>query len=251
MTRKYPQSDIKILYGLAAARCAFPKCRHELVLDGTSPDKTKQIGKIAHIVAHSQGGPRSDPAYPQDKLDSYENWLLLCPTCHDTVDAHDAKYDVQFLLNLKTGHERWVQETLNDSMSEVTFAELEVAIRGIVQQEPAKAVGFTVITPDEKISKNQLSDATRAMIAMGLMQGSQVKAYLESMEQLDSGFVDRLVAGFKEKYIELVNDAQLNSDAIFEDLLDFSSGSATGFRARAAGLSLLAHLFETCEVFEK
>ena len=251
MTRKYPQSDIKILYGLAAARCAFPKCRHELVLEGTSADKTKQIGKIAHIVAHSQGGPRSDPAYPQYKLDSYENWLLLCPTCHDTVDAHDGKYDVQFLRNLKTGHERWVQETLNDSMSEITFAELDVAIRGIAQQEAAKTVGFTVITPDEKISKNQLSDATRAMIAMGLMQGSQVKAYLESIEQLDSGFVDRLVAGFKEKYIQLVNDAQLNSDAIFEDLLDFSSGSATGFRARAAGLSLLAHLFETCEVFEK
>ncbi|MBI2778769.1 MAG: HNH endonuclease [Gammaproteobacteria bacterium] len=251
MSRKYPQSDIKILYGLAAARCAFPKCRHELVLEGTSADKTKQIGKIAHIVAHSQGGPRSDPTYPKHKLDTYENWLLLCPTCHDTVDAHEGKHDVQFLRNLKIEHERWVQETLNDSMSEVTFAELEVAIRGIAQQKADKTVGFTVITPDEKIAKNQLSDATRAMIAMGLMQGSQVKAYLESVEQSDPGFINRLIAGFKEKYIQLISDAQLNSDAIFEDLLDFSCGSATDFRTRAAGLALLSHLFETCEVFKK
>lgn len=251
MNRKYPQSDIKILYGLAAARCAFPNCRHELVLEGTSANKTKQIGKIAHIVAHSQGGPRSDLSYPKDKLDTYGNWLLLCPTCHDTVDALDDKYDVYFLRNLKTEREQWVQDTLNDSMSEITFAELEMAIRGIAQQKASLSVEFTVITPDEKIIKNQLSDTTRTMVAMGLMQGSQVKAFLESVEQSDSGFNDRLIAGFRDKYIQLVGDAQLNNDAIFEELLDFSCGSATDFRMRAAGLALLAHLFETCEVFEK
>jgi hypothetical protein len=217
----------------------------------TTTDKTKQIGKIAHIVAHSHGGPRSDPSYPKNKVDSYENWLLLCPTCHDIVDALDDKYDVHFLRKLKSEHEHWVQDTLNDSMAEVTFAELEVAIRGIAQQRTDNSFGFTVITPDEKIAKNQLSDATRSMIAIGLMQGSQVKAYLENMEQTDSGFIGRLIGGFKDKYILLVNHSQLDKDAIFEELFDFSCGGATNFIMRAAGLALLAHLFETCEVFEK
>ncbi len=251
MSRKYPKKDIKILYGRAAARCAFMTCRHELVLNETPTDETKQIGKIAHIVAHSEGGPRSDSTYPKDKLDTYENWILLCPTCHDTVDAQEGKYDVETLRNLKSEHEQWVQDTLNDSMSKVTFVELEVAIRDIAKQGLYESDEFVVIPPDEKIVKNQLSDTTRSLIAMGLMQGGQVKAYLESVEQFDPGFVSRLIAEFKKRYTELVNDTELNSDAIFEELLVFSSGRATDFRTRAAGLALLAHLFETCEVFEK
>lgn len=252
MSRKYPQADIKILYGLAAARCAFPACRQEVVLEGTAADKTKQIGKIAHIVAHSEGGPRSDPNYPKDKLDTYNNWVLLCPTCHDTVDAQDKQYTVDKLRKLKTDHEKWVQNTLNDTMSEVTFAELQVAVKGIaIQQADITPGGFSVVTPDEKIKKNQLSSASRSMIAMGLMQGSQVKAYLEGVEQLDSGFIDRLIAGFQEKYRSLIGNSELTSDAVFEELLNFASSNGADFKTRAAGLALLAHLFETCEVFEK
>jgi len=252
MTRKYPIADVKILYGLAAARCAFPSCRKEVVLEGIATDKTKQIGKIAHIVAHSGGGPRSDPNYPKEKLDTYENWVLLCPTCHDTVDAQENQYTVEHLQNLKADHEKWVQDTLNDTMSEVTFAELEVAVKGIAAQQGTRpADGFGVITPDEKIERNRLSDASRSMIAMGLMQGSQVKTYLEKVEQVDAGFVERLVSGFQEKYKTLVEDKSLNSDAVFEELLNYASGNGVDFKIRAAGLALLAHLFETCEVFEK
>lgn len=252
MSRKYPQADVKILYGLAAARCAFPNCRKEVVLEGTPTDKTKQIGKIAHIVAHSENGPRSDSSYPKDKLDTYENWVLLCPTCHDTVDAHENKYSVEYLRNLKFKHEAWVQESLNESMSQISFTELEVAVNGISSQQALPLPeGFSVITPDEKIKKNQLSDATRQMIAMGLMQGHQVKAYLENVEQVDSGFIQRLVGGFREKYRTLIQDSQLNADAVFEELLNFASSKGGDFKTRAAGLALLSHLFETCEVFEK
>ena len=68
-TRKYPQNHIKILYGLAAGRCAFPDCRKPLILDATS-DQIQQIGEIAHIVAHSPSGPRADALYPKEKLDT-------------------------------------------------------------------------------------------------------------------------------------------------------------------------------------
>lgn len=252
MSRKYPQAYVKILYGLAAARCAFPGCRKEVVLEATTTDKTKQIGKIAHIVAHSDNGPRSDSSYPKDKLDSYENWVLLCPTCHDTVDAHENRYTVAYLRKLKVDHEAWVQDTLNESMSQISFAELEVAVNGIsAQQALNPPEGFSVITPDEKIKKNQLSDTTRQMIAMGLMQAHQVKTYLEHVEQVDSGFIHRLIGGFQAKYRTLIQDSELNNDAVFEELLNHASSKGVDFKTRAAGLALLSHLFETCEVFEK
>jgi len=252
MSRKYPLADVKILYGLAAARCAFPNCRKEVVLEGTATDKTKQIGKIAHIVAHSENGPRSDSSYPKDKLDTYENWVLLCPTCHDTVDAHENRYTVASLRKLKIDHESWVQDSLNESLSQISFAELEVAVNGISSQQTlSQPEGFSVITPDAKIKKNQLSATTRQMIAMGLMQAQQVKTYLENVEQIDSGFIQRLVGGFQEKYRTLIQDKQLTSDAVFEELLNFASSKGSDFKTRAAGLALLSHLFETCEVFEK
>ncbi len=75
--RTYPPKDVKIPYGRAAGRCAVSNCRKELILDGTEHDDTKQIGIIAHIVGHSDDGPRGDPGYPREKLDTYENWILL------------------------------------------------------------------------------------------------------------------------------------------------------------------------------
>lgn len=86
---------------------------------------------------------------------------------------------------------------------------------------------------------------------MGLMQGGQVKTYLEKIEQVDAGFSDRLVTGFKKKYWALADNSDLNSDAVFEELLNFATKSGSDFKVRAAGLALLAHLFETCEVFKK
>lgn len=250
MSRKYPIPDMKILYGRAAGRCAFPNCRIELVLEKTSKDKTKQIGKIAHIVAHSSSGPRSDPSYPSDKLDTYENWILLCPTCHDTVDAQEHKYDVTSLRKLKSEHEVWVSDLLGDAMSNVEFAELEVAVRSIVSQDSSGAVEFTVIPPDEKIAKNALSDVTRNLLVMGLMRGSEVSQYLTEIDKIDAGFVDRLISGFKVKYIELVKSGFVG-DALFNALFDFATSGSTDFKVQAAGLALLSHLFETCEVFEK
>lgn len=67
MARQYSESDLKLLYGLAAARCNFPGCRIDLTIEN-KPGEKKQIGKIAHIVAYSQKGPRADKSYPLRKL---------------------------------------------------------------------------------------------------------------------------------------------------------------------------------------
>ena len=251
MNRKYPLSDIKILYGLAAARCAFPACRKELVLEETSADQTKQIGHIAHIVAHSANGPRSDTSYPKEKLDTYENWILLCPTCHAIVDTHEKQYSTEMLRNLKTEHEQWVKNNLSENIPSVTFAELEVAINGILRQKHEEPLDFSVIPPEQKISQNQLSINSREMITMGLIHGNQVKSFLAKMEQVDDGFINRLIGGFKAKYNELSANRELTSDAMFVELHRFSFGDTTDFKIMAAGLALLAHLFETCEVFER
>lgn len=249
-TRKYPQADIKILYAKAAGRCSFPECRKVVVLEKTLGDKTKQVGKIAHIVAHSSKGPRADSTYPKDKLDTYENWLLLCPTCHDIVDAQVSKYSVSFLRQIKNEHESWIAEQLDQGMSEVSFAELEIAAKALESGKHSSTDDYQVIPPEEKIVKNGLSDSVRSDIAMGLSKSHEVERFLSDMAiNVDEEFPERLKSGFRTKYFEL--KMTYTGEELFYSMLEFAQAGQKSFRQQAASLSILSHLFHLCEVFEK
>jgi len=248
--RKYPLPDVKMLYGLAAGRCAFPACRKEVVLESDPTDGRKQIGKIAHIVGHSDSGPRGDASYPRNKLDSYENWVLLCPTCHDTVDALTSVHAVQTLRSLKTNHEQWVSQKLTAAISEVGFAELEIITKAIAQNSPPESRDLTLTPPVAKIRKNGLTGHSQFLITMGLSKAREVREFIEHVAQVDSDFPERLKEGFVAEYNRLKIDG-VAGELLFESLRNFAGGSAQNFSRQAAGLVVLVYLFERCEIFEK
>jgi hypothetical protein len=248
--RKYPPPSVKMLYGRAAGRCAFPGCRKEVVLDPTPADGQKQIGKIAHIVAHSDSGPRGDPTYPRHKLDTYENWVLLCPTCHDTVDALSSTYSVSSLRDLKACHEEWVSQQLNTQIPNVGFAELELVAKAIAQNGAAENKDLNLTPPTEKIRKNGLTGSSQLMITMGLSKAKEVGQYVEHISQVDADFPERLIAGFKNQYSRL-KAAGATGDRLFDELREFAGGPPQDFARQAAGLVVLSYLFECCDVFEK
>ncbi len=248
--RKHPLQDVKILYGLAAGRCAFPTCRKEVVLESDPVDGRKQIGKIAHIVGHSDSGPRGDAAYPRNKLDTYENWVLLCPTCHDTVDALTSANDVKTLRSLKADHEQWVSQKLAIAIPEIGFAELEIVTKAIAQNCPPENKDLTLTPPVAKILKNGLTGRSQLLITMGLSKAREVREFVEHVSQVDSDFPERLKAGFVAEYDRLKTGG-VAGDLLFESLRAFAGGSAQNFSRQAAGLVVLSYLFERCEIFEK
>ena len=246
IARKYPSPDVKYLYGAAAGRCAFPNCRKHLLLPTTNEEKAKQIGRIAHIIGHADSGPRGDANYPREKLDTYDNWILLCPTCHEIVDAQPERYTPDFLRQLKNEHEQWVNQMLPSAMANATFAELEVAVKGIMNQSGVVGINLSVIPPEKKIKLNQLSLCVRNKIVLGLMQSPMVQSFFVAMEKADGNFEKRLVKGFQEEYLRL-----RNADEISDDLWRFAGMNKTEPEIQAAGLALLSHLFEKCDIFEK
>jgi hypothetical protein len=249
MTRKYPLSDLKILYGKSSARCNFENCRKLLVLEPLENEKTKQLGKIGHIIAHSSLGPRSDPNYPKHKLDTYENWILVCPTCHDQIDIQEVKYTTPMLREIKAQHEKWINEQLDNSMSEITFAELEIACKAIASGTHITTVDFQLISPEEKIKKNNLSPVVRSLISMGLSRSAEVSRYLSGHAKLDPDFPQRLKNGFKEKYLKFKNE--MSGDALFMALQNLLPSRTADFAQQSANLAILCHLFELCEIFER
>jgi hypothetical protein len=57
--------------------------------------------QIAHIRSPKADGPRHDPCYPRDKLNSDVNLLLLCGVHHHPVDRNGSKYTTEELLAWK------------------------------------------------------------------------------------------------------------------------------------------------------
>ena len=105
------QVDIKLLWGRAGNRCSMCK---ETVLSAVGSAGGKTIGKQAHIVGNNEGSARCESILTDKERDKYANLILLCGTCHDTIDHLEPEnYPIEKLHEIKTTHELWVEQTLS------------------------------------------------------------------------------------------------------------------------------------------
>jgi hypothetical protein len=248
--RKYPIPDVKILWGFAAARCAFPSCRLECVEPPTLSDGAVVIGKIAHIVAHGDKGPRADPSLPIEQRDCYDNWVLLCGRHHDIVDGQPSTYTIAELRGWKVDHENWVRQQLTVAMPAIGFAELEVITKGILATSLPPDASFLLTPPRAKILRNGFSAQLDIYFNMGMSKAKEVADFVSHVSIIDANFPEQLKAGFVQKY-DALKKSGLEGDALFESLHEFASGGSNAFARQAAGLAVLLYLFEKCEIFEQ
>ncbi len=249
MGRNYLQRDIKLLWGLAAARCSKPDCRDSLVEAATAADPEAIIGEIAHIVAHEDDGPRGDRSYPKEERDKYPNLVLLCKKHHTIADRQENTYTIEELREWKNEHETWVQTRLQQEMPNVSFTELEVVTSALMVHAELPATDFSLLHPAEKMRRNSLVQVGNEL-TMGLGKVREVGAYIEQMDPILPDFAERLKAGFIAEY-RTQRAAGVAGDALFEALRNFAAGRRPDFRYQAAGLAVLVYLFEKCEVFEQ
>lgn len=102
---------IKRLFAKSGNRCAFPKCSSTLV------DGEKVVGKICHIKARNEKGPRFDQSQTPEERHGYDNLILMCGRHHDVIDDDEGAYTVEHLHRLKSKHEQ--------SAVQLTEAEVE------------------------------------------------------------------------------------------------------------------------------
>ena len=249
--RNYSQLTIKMLFGFAGARCSM--CRTKLTLNATEKDKAAQIGEIAHIIGSSEDGPRGDGNFPKEKLDDYENLILLCPTCHKKIDKQPNSYSPSDLREIKINHEKWIDEQLEISNLEISSKELDIIIRNIASGDYVASFSFEEfdhIGVSDKIDKNDFSNKVKRLLDIGLMKTYEVKSFVTEMDKLDKKFINKLKSFFKDKYLEL-KEKHDDNDEIFLELWDYIKNDSYSFSENAAALSVLCYMFELCEVFEK
>jgi hypothetical protein len=225
--------------------CAMKDCRISLTSDGINSDPAV-IGEAAHIYGEKEDAARYDKNMTDEERNHNNNLIYLCTNCHTKIDKQEKDFPAEVLIALKKEHEQWVFEQIDDGMSEITFAELEIASKAIATGKHFENTDFTLITPEEKIKKNDLSCAIQVLIMTGLSRSEEVKNYLSKQAQLDYEFPDRLKNGFVEEYKELKKT--LMGDELFMALLKFATRGQTDFKQKAASLAIMTHLFNLCDI---
>ncbi|MGW7312637.1 hypothetical protein [Streptomyces sp. NPDC054865] len=249
-SRSYTEQTIKQLFGTAAGRCAFPSCRRKLIHPATEHSSTTIIGDIAHILAFSDDGPRADSTVSDKDRNTFENLLLLCAACHRLVDGQPDDYPDMMLRAMKKEHLDWVDRNLENEMSGINFPELEVVCTRIISSELADSTALNSLPPRDKISLNDLGPSSSKKIKMGLMQAPLVEDYLQNMAiHIDPDFPPRLIAGFRGEY-DRHRSTGVKGDGLFVLMEHFAAGGSADFDRHAAGLAVLAHLFQVCDIFE-
>lgn len=236
--------------------CAFRGCNNTLVvkdydLDNGSP----HIAVAAHIKGEKPDAARYDPDYPENKLNSHENLIALCPTCHEKIDKNQEKYSVEMLIEMKHEHE---EAALNYNIHKVTFSHLDVAAQAIatdIQKATVKKNDYDFTAIDEKIKINHLTENVRNLIKESIFKSNVVENYLSDQNKIDNKFSDKLIKGFKEEY-EFFS-REYHGDRLFfrmkrwvEEEIDYNKVDNYA-EVIAAAFVILCHLFEKCEVFEK
>lgn len=249
MSSDISKRDIKLLCTKSGNRCAITECHKELVVDKNENDRYCLIGVMAHIKGEKSGAARFDPDMTDAQRNSYPNLIFVCSNCHKMIDDQPNTYTVEKLHNIKDQHEKWILESTQKEIINVTFAELDVVTKYLISNQFVSADSYTVIPLSEKIKKNDLSSSIDQLITMGMTRVKQVERYINGCPDIEFG--ERLKQGFVIEYERLKNIECLKGDDLFNALLDFASGNKNDFKYKAAGLTVLVYLFEKCEVFEK
>lgn len=230
--------------------CALPQCHAALTAEGHSAGPAI-IGQAAHIAGENPGAARYNPTMTDEERNHYRNLIYLCPNHHEQIDKQEEDFPVDDLRRLKEEHEQRARGAMQDAFAGVGFPELEEATQWVMQLQPCpEQPVFTVIPPDEKIKKNNLTNTSRVTITMGLGVSREVGKYIEAVSQLDPEFPNRLRDGFLAEYYRLRQAGQ-RGDELFDLMCRFAQQGLKDQGTRSAALAVLIHYFELCEVFEK
>jgi len=105
------ESTKKQILAASGNQCAFPVCSRTIV----NREHGVLVGKIAHIKAQSEGGPRFDADQTGAENCSANNLLALCGEHHDIIDAREDSFTVEILTEMKKEHEDKIEKSADRS----------------------------------------------------------------------------------------------------------------------------------------
>lgn len=169
-----PRPVEKYLFMASGGQCGFAGCDStvsELLADG----RVLVTGKIAHLVAAKENGPRGVSELTKEERSKAPNLMVLCDRHHKLVDDFPEKYPVAILRRMKQEHEARVSAVTQHSVVPAITSpqvhlfgrdvELEFSCAWLAQQaQETKSVdaGVLVVHGAPGIGKTALAEALAA-----------------------------------------------------------------------------------------
>ena len=112
MSRTYDPKVVMDLLVNCGGRCTI--CNKDVMNDWRRHKKINTAQK-AHIKAFSDLGPRPDKNLSKEERNSYDNLMILCPSCHATIDEKvgSKEYTVEWLRKKKKDKEEGIKRILD------------------------------------------------------------------------------------------------------------------------------------------
>jgi hypothetical protein len=150
-----PDRVKRLIWSRSAGYCQRPSCNADVFCFFADGSVTS-IDELAHIIAEKSGGPRGASELTTNERSTFENILLLCPSCHTLIDKNPEKFPVDVLLGWKAEHERRIHELFRVAKA-ATRAELRAAIAPRLRTNHSI---FTEYGPHSEAAASPLSDAS-------------------------------------------------------------------------------------------
>ena len=199
--RDYLESDIKRLFAFSGNKCSKPGCSRPVIAE----DGITVVGKICHIEAASEKGPRYNEDMSDDDRRSYDNLILLCDEHHSIIDnkRNELKFTKETILDWKNQHIKSNEENQIVVSDEIVKNALNVLEKSIsnIESRTQKIL--------EKVEK---------------IQGHVAPPYLGDFNQIQKlveDYKNEIASGkqndFRELY-EKIRHYSTNIDEIKQDL---------------------------------
>ena len=131
---------------------------------------------------------------------------------------------------------------------QIGFEDLKPILIQITRQKAPDVPDLHQV-PRDKIRINKLSDATEALINAGQLKSTLVGKFLKQYPSPEYG--DQVAQAFRAQY-ETLRNSGIEPDEVFLRLQVFAGGELTQEpKHQAAVLSVLAYLFDECDIFER
>lgn len=107
-TRHINADVLRMLSAKSGGFCQNPECNTDLY-PLFQKGSIATIREAAHIIGFSEDGPRGNHQAGITEINSYENLILLCPSCHTKIDKASSLFPSDLLFSWKNDHEAKIQ----------------------------------------------------------------------------------------------------------------------------------------------
>lgn len=249
---KYHTNEHSILYGETGGCC--PLCALPMMFKKAS-SKHPSIGyEIAHIYPlnpnSSQAKALENYAIPDD-INSLDNVILLCPTCHT---KYDKDFKIEEYLNLLQIKKSYLSEAkakltasqhaLQDEVCEI----LDLIVRDDVSYGDLSETKLDVSSLNEKLKTGMSSLQKREIRANVIDFFVPIRNHIRLIEQRDQAVIRILQNQINSYYLIMEKQNPGNKDFIFNHVSKWISLKSG--KSDMAAKILTSFFVQNCEVFD-